>query len=238
MRTTCTAVLSALTLFGCATMPASEPPARHETRTLAQCDSNFEAEITSGPEAGFKLAGKLSLAPVGQDLTGTLKTDTATIPVAGTLNKQLVLTFKLADGRNIVGVGPAPANFCTGMVSGVAVGPSLDASFSLTSANTSAGHWLASSFVSQNLSYDFGLDASGRVITVSANGDILQNTIVPMDCVNRNTGNRTQTNCSDGSCSGLIQCLIEYFYISCSTAKTNCENLGGDFVLPETPNQS
>jgi hypothetical protein len=91
------------------------------------------------------------------------------------------------------------------------------------------GQWLAP------INYDNGI--------ISSVDDIPQNTIVPMDCINSN-GGRQQTQCSDGMCTGTgiraqIACFIERtFTISCAAAQANCENAGGTFVSPETPNQN
>lgn len=204
-------------------------------KSVEICTADFEVEITTGPEAGLKLAGKMALAPVGPALLGQLTADGATYDVVATQSdKQIVVSLTLADGRKIVGVGAAPATPCTGPLEGIAIGPSLDPAFAVASPNTSSGHWLATAYAAKTVDYTVKL--SGGL--TSSDFKFESYASVQKDCVNKSTGGRETITCRDGK-DPVRDAVANFFGVPyCADLAESCKAVGGELVEPETPNQN
>lgn len=218
-----TSFVLALGLAACTDDPEAAPTA--DDRSVEQCTADFSVDVTSGPEAGFHAGGKLELYPIGGGaLTGVLADSRGPLAVVGSESEsQLVLTFTLADGRKIVGVGPARTADCTGMREGVAIGPSLDATFSPSAPGTSVGHWLAADLVPQQIdytviSYPGGLTSSDFGFTDNASAQV--------SCTGA-SGVTYDITCRDGR-DPVRDAIAHFFGVPyCSDVSTQCTRGGG-----------
>lgn len=195
-----------------------------EDRQVDQCNATFSVDVTSGPEAGFHASGALALYPVGGGaLMGVLADPRGPIGVVGSqTDQQLMLSFTLADGRTIVGVGPAPGTSCAGMREGIAVGPSLDPTFSPSAPGTSVGHWLAANLTLTNV--DYVLETEGGI--TSSSFDFEDSRSAQVSCTGAN-GVTYDYTCRDGN-DPIRDRIAHLFGVPyCSEVRDRCASGGG-----------
>lgn len=218
--------LGMLLAAGCADDPTDD--AIREAHQVEQCNADFTVDVTAGPEAGFHAGGPLALYPIGGGaLTGYLDdASRGPIAVVGSQSaQQLMLSFRLADGRTIVGVGPAPGADCAGMREGFAVGPSLDPSFSPSAPGTSVGHWLAANLVPQTI--DYTITYQGGLS--SSDFGFLDNASAQINCGGEGRPQILVT-CRDGR-DPVRDAIAHFFGVPyCSEAESACRMNGGVVV--------
>lgn len=137
---------------------------------------DFSVEITSGPNAGLKLAGKLNLVvrPAAKAFTGAFEVDAESFLVRGQqgANGQIALTVRTPEGY-VSGIGPLDHTLCgedADGIEGIAVGPTVGDENDM--GGTDTGHWLLASpnllrtfTLEEDLSvYDGGFETTSNLI--------------------------------------------------------------------------
>lgn len=201
---------------------------------VAVCDyETFEAEITTGPSAGLRLAGKLMIfrdSPTGE-FTGILRTADGEVLTTGALfaSGDISLTFHTAGGY-VMGLGRVDDAFCEpgAMLEGVAIGPKISADNDL--AVSDSGHWLLNTptvllddgFISLYPSPGYGGLEGGdgfEFTKVSCKSD---STPVGGSCCKKGT----VTICENGG----VECSFDYG-VSPPTKSCGLDSTQGDIVF-------
>lgn len=191
--------------------PQEPAPAPESKPSVRVCHfDEFSVDITGGPSAGLKLAGKL--VAVEEEATGRLygglETDAGEITWTGqyTAGGRISVAFQVGDDV-VSGVGPIAGSLCDGgpAIEGIAFGPTVAADYAVE--GTDVGHWILNSPVESALVLDFndpqqvtlgttlGLSPStidGQTYDLTAGGGV----------VTRSECSRCQGTVKDGACVG------------------------------------